>query len=300
MKLSKKNKVFNGICAVVLISFFIIMTYMYSSAVKVPKKAINKEAISLNSSVKVKDSLIVGYLGDREGNPIYSLGILSSGNTDKKELRFTAIHEKTMVNLEGYDKYTFGDLYKEGGIELLIKGMNSTFDLDIDKYTEIDFSKIDKVVNSLGNITLPIESEDIPFIDSDMKQGNQELNGEQVIKYYRYRGVADSDFNIEARCITVMNSILVKTSELNFFKAPKVLIGAAPAITTNFSNTEIVLMFSNLIGKNYEVVSLALPIENTFSLQLQKEPNIYYIKWDEEVNKRMLKDFVINGIRPSR
>lgn len=90
--------------------------------------------------------------------------------------------------------------YANGGPQCLMKTVNETFDLDINKYAEIDFNVFQKVVDEVGGVDIHT---DAPIIDDTLgviipDPGTTRLNGSQALDYVRARkveGTSKSDLD---------------------------------------------------------------------------------------------------------
>lgn len=165
--------------------------------------------------------------------------------------------------------------YSLGGPECLLKTVNETFDLNIDKYAELDFGVFREVVDSIGGVKMNFEH---PVIDDTLgavipEAGLVNLNGEQALNYVRARqveGTSKSDLDRINRqqnfFISVFNSINAKEKS----KDPLFLISMAKLLSDNMNTinlnaselASIMKSSTNVNPENFAITTIPIANEN--------------------------------------
>jgi LCP family protein required for cell wall assembly len=121
-----------------------------------------------------------------------------------------------------------------GGPAVLKKTVSTVLDLPIHYFVRVDFSALEKIVDTLGGITVNVENPivDLTFPADNMidyspfrlSAGTQTLNGKTALKYARSRhgaGGEGSDFARAKRQQKVITAIKDKAMSANVLTSPK-------------------------------------------------------------------------------
>lgn len=143
-----------------------------------------------------------GYDNEQHADVIMLLSI----NQTKKSVKMISIPRDTYVDIEGYKKYKLNKSYAYGGEQLLIKTINSTFDLNITEYVTVDFEGFIDIINDIGGIEMEITEAEKNYINNTSKicyqvsgnsykmvarSGKVTLSGEQAVTHARNRTTAN-------------------------------------------------------------------------------------------------------------
>jgi len=191
-----------------------------------------------------------------------------------------------------YDKINAS--YAYGGEELLLKTLNTNFDLNIKYYVTVDFSTMEQLVDAIGGITVEVKDIEVPYINKVIKEqykllggelnylkkgGEQLLDGRQALAYSRIRKVGNSDWERTSRQRIVLGKIIDKIkNNLNIKMLLTLTKQVAPLTKTNIDTN---LMFK--MGWSY------LRHKDTFVLEDFRVPfdnygidryynGVYYLK----------------------
>jgi LCP family protein required for cell wall assembly len=175
------------------------------------------------------------------------------------------------VNVPGFDygkintAYFLGELYKlpGGGAGLAVQTVEQLLGIDINYYTQIDFSAFENFINEIGGISVDVPYEITvdpigPNNTVTLPKGVQHLDGPTALAYARNRDTFGGDFDRAARQQQVVMAVFDKITSLGTL--PK-LIANAPTIYNNLHSG----IHTNLNLK--EAISLAwtaaqIPREN--------------------------------------
>ncbi len=109
-------------------------------------------------------------------------------------------------NLLAYQKGSWRSLkeiYRDGGLEALVAAVEAIGEVEVHYYAVVDFAAFEELVDSVGGVEITVEK---PIIYEDQSQnlhiriepGDHLLNGEEALKYVRYRG-SESEYDRIAR-----------------------------------------------------------------------------------------------------
>ncbi len=132
-----------------------------------------------------------------------------------------------------------------GGVDLMLKTVEDTLGINVDKYVLINNEGVKKLVNALGGIPIYIEK-DMYYNDNsgglhiNLSKGLHVLNGEQVEGYLRFRKDGLGDIGRTSRQQWFVKAVLEKLQSPSVIpKIPEVLNIAAANIKTNLSLYEM-------------------------------------------------------------
>lgn len=132
--------------------------------------------------------------------------MLLSVNQTKKTVKLISIPRDTYVDIEGYKKYKLNKSYAVGGEQLLVKTLNSNFDLNITEYVTIDFTGFVHIINKIDGIEMEITEAEKNYINQKSNEvykvsknkyksvshsGKVTLDGEQAVTHARNRTTAN-------------------------------------------------------------------------------------------------------------
>jgi LCP family protein required for cell wall assembly len=153
-----------------------------------------------------------------------------------------AIPRDTKVIIPGYGvnkinaAYAFGDAYEQdsgGGPGLVMETIEANFGVHIDHYAEVDFTGFEKVIDTVGGVTIdnpyPIKDDEYPAAGNDYMRiyfpaGWQHLNGERALQYARTRH-DDGDAMRSIRQEQVLMALLNQAQKSNLISNAAQLIG---------------------------------------------------------------------------
>jgi polyisoprenyl-teichoic acid--peptidoglycan teichoic acid transferase len=215
--------------------------------------------------------------------------MLLTVNPKTKKVYLLSIPRDTRVYIpsEGRkDKITHS--YSYGGIEATIAAVNELIDVPIDYYITTDFKGFEKIVDSLGGITV-----DVPFtfkaqLTGSLKwhtfhKGKQKLNGNEALAYVRMRkSDPRGDFGRNERQKQVIKAIIDKsTSITSLTKLDDVIASLGDHVRTNIPPSDL-LSFIYLYQKMDDV-----RVENLHLKGYDDTINevYYYIPDEQSVNE---------------
>lgn len=152
-------------------------------------------------------------------------------------------------------------LYSQEGIEGLVLAAEELLGMPIEKYVIVDYNAVVACVDLLGGVEVNVpfhmvynDPYDDPPLYIDIPEGIQVLNGEQSLKFLRYRkGYSNQDLGrIEAQ------QQFIKSAVKNALgvKLPSLINEAYSHIETNINVTDILSLTNDIVGFSTDNISL--------------------------------------------
>ena len=318
---NKKKKWILSIVTVIVLTTVIGTLYVYSQLSAVKKVSISKNDQQLKIDKKADqygdDVINIAFFGlDRrkKDEPSRSDAIMIISLDKKhKKVKVSSIMRDSYVDIDGHGKTKLNHAYAYGGPELAIKTINSTFKLNIRNFVAVDFYELEKIIDTVGGVEIPVRSDEIKYINIYMqetakiqgksvqevqKPGLQNLNGMQAVAYARIRYTSGGDYERTERQRIVLTAIMNKVKKLGPTEFPKVVSALLPNVESSFSSTEIMKMGTS---------AFALGIDN---IEQQRFPlddycqgkiidGVYYLLFNEEKTINQIHKYIFEDIKPN-
>lgn len=182
--------------------------------------------------------------------------MLASYDRQTKKADIISIPRDTYYPREGYDSLAqlkINSIYGTEGIEGLMDAVEDIVGIPVDKYVTVDYDAVKAAVDALGGVEYNVPFDmvysdpyDTPPLYINIKAGYQTLNGENALKFLRYRhGYAEGDIG---RVKAQQDFIKATIEKALSFKLVSVIREVYPYINTNFSITEMLGLAGDAIG----------------------------------------------------
>ncbi|MDN4492649.1 LCP family protein [Ureibacillus aquaedulcis] len=293
----RKGRLFFTLFILLLIGICIYTYFQYQSGLKLASETKLPEAefVADESGEIIKNYLIIGVDSRGEEESRSDTMMLLSWNQDTNDLKLVSFMRDIYADIPGYKSYKLNTAYYLGGVQLLKDTLNSMFDVPIHHYALIDFKSFESLIDILApdGIDMDVEKDMSAYIDVSLSKGQQQLNGQELLGYARFRHDEDGDFGRVQRQQKVIDALkdeLLSPANLN--NLPK-LIGAAQGyITTDLATSEeIKTVLSLAVGGKVEIQKMTIPVEGSYSYQSYTHAGDV-IEIDLDANKQNLHDFL--------
>lgn len=238
------------------------------------------------SSSNVLNVMLIGE--DTRGDNIQDSGtradsaIIGSINTNTGEIVLTSIlrdayvYYETTPGDESTGRYgKINGAMAFGGVDCYINAVERMFKVNIDNYVIVNFTSFQKIIDSLGGVTITMTNSEIREINNHPKTyGNVTINGEagdillsgeQALAYCRIRHL-DSD-NVRAdRQKTVLLQLFKKASSSSKMKLAELATTLMPYVKTGFSKKEVLSIGQYALSHgwiSYKTVTYTVPTNET-------------------------------------
>jgi len=233
--------------------------------------------------------------------------MILSVNQTKKSIKMISIPRDTYVDIEGYKKYKLNKSYAYGGEQLLIKTLNSTFDLNISEYVTVDFTGFIHIINDIGGIEIEITEAERSYINehssgvyiisgnkykSLSNAGKVTLTGEQAVAHARNRTTAN-DIARTSKHRDVMAATMSKIANMEADKILGLVDDLLKEVKTNINVMKYTGILTNIVYDRAtymnNITSVLVPsMDYSKGINLQSD-GAYVIETDIEKAK---EDFV--------
>ncbi|MDM5248375.1 MULTISPECIES: LCP family protein [unclassified Lysinibacillus] len=218
-----------------------------------------------------------------------------SWNKKTNDVKLVSFMRDIYANIPGYQSYKLNTAYYLGGVQLLKDTISNMFGLPIHHYAIIDFKNFESLVDILApnGVKIDVEKDMSEKIGVSLKQGEQYLNGKELLGYARFRHDAEGDFGRVARQQKVIealkNEVLAPQNILNL---PKFVGAAQGYVTTDFSSKEEVQQVLKMVSKGkVNLEKATIPIEGSYSFKYFSHAGDSIVI-DVEKNKEFLRKFL--------
>ncbi|GAB3060386.1 LCP family protein [Salinicoccus sesuvii] len=287
---------------ILLVSLIVLALYAffsYQSGLGIAQEnGVEQETYEFNSEDNnngKKNILLLG--ADREEDGAQRTDVIMIAQYDfmNKEMKLVSLMRDIYVDIPGYQNYKINSVYSLGGVELLRQTIEQNFGIEVEEYAVIDYQAFESVVDVINKngITIDVEKDMSEKIDADLKQGEQQLNGKDLLDYARFRQDEEGDFGRVRRQQQVINALKDEALSVgNVLKLPKITGTAVGHINTSMSNGELYrMMASFLVRSDKNIETLTLPIEHTYQfVDVPHAGNV--IDLDFETNSQYVHDFL--------
>lgn len=232
--------------------------------------------------------------------------ILLSISNETKTIHLTSLLRDMYVEIPGHDGNRLNAAYAYGGPELLMKTIEENFDVEVNRYVQVNFQAFAHLVDAVEGVELEVTNEEVKYINAYLVEYNMlegkdvetdyldetlngriHLNGPQALAYCRNRYLG-TDFGRTERQRKVLSAAIRKAPKA-LLKDPLGLMNdILPMLTTNLTQSEIGKLFlqtPNFLV--YDIVQGSLPVEGSYSnsfirgmavLEVDFEKNNEYIR----------------------
>lgn len=280
-KPKKKMNIFVKILLTLLILIVVFVTVVFSTSYIYLKNKLGKidyvdlksTEITINHSVD--ESLAtyrnIALLGIDARSDTFGTGnrsdciMILSLNEKTKDVKIASVYRDTYLNIDGHglDKVTHA--YSYGGPKLALNTLNKNLDLNITEFVAINFDTVRVVVDSIGGVEIPIDSQEVKYINGYINSlnkqfgtssanittpGTYKLDGVQALAYSRIRYTDGGDYKRTERMRDVFMAVFKKAKTMNISELNNLANTILHHVSTNISENEIMGMIPKAISFN--------------------------------------------------
>lgn len=269
-KIFKKNKILFIIISFILIFALGGISYTYYLSSKVERVNIDRsDVVGTGKEVpKEADDLITIALFGSDYSEIYNVSaadatMILSINTKNNTIKLCSLMRDIYLDLPDGGKMNLNYTILDGGPSSILKAINYNFNLNVDKFVQVDLERLPKIIDALGGVEIEITPDELKYINGYIDNidknnntktepiytsGKQLLNGTQASAYCRIRYTEGRDFKRTERQRDVLNALFVKFKDINITEVPGIINTILPLVTTNLTNSEIISISSKALG----------------------------------------------------
>lgn len=126
-----------------------------------------------------------------------------------KKPKLISFMRDTLVTIPGYGENKINAAYAFGGADLVRQTLAENFGLETNYYAKVDFRSFEKVIDTLfpSGVAINAEKYMSKNLEVAIKQGQQQMNGLELLQYARFRMDEEGDFGRVRRQQQVMDAI---------------------------------------------------------------------------------------------
>lgn len=261
-KMNKKNKIFFSILTIIFLLIIGITSYIYYISRKVERVSVDRaDVVNTGKEVpkEAEDVITIALFGS-DFSEYYDVSsadstMILSINTKNNTIKLCSLMRDIYLDLPDGGKMNLNYTILDGGPSSILKTINYNFNLNIDKFVQVDLERLPKIIDALGGVQIDIAPDEIQYINGYIDSidnnngtstehiytsGKQLLNGTQASAYCRIRYTDGRDFKRTERQRNVLNALFIKFKDINLTEVPGMINEILPLVTTNLTNSEII------------------------------------------------------------
>ncbi|RLQ92462.1 LCP family protein [Planomicrobium sp. Y74] len=195
--------------------------------------------------------------------------MLVSHNKESNEVKVVSFMRDIYAEIPGYQSYKLNTAYYLGGVDLLADTLRNMFGVEIQHYALVDFSSFEKLVDiaAPNGVEVDVEKDMSENIGVSLTQGQQRLNGKELLGYARFRADNEGDFGRVRRQQQVLAALkeeMVSVSAIPKF--PKLAGAAQGYVQTDMPALDQVKLATDMAtGGTEGIERLTIPVEGSHS-----------------------------------
>ncbi|WP_332632946.1 LCP family protein [Halalkalibacter flavus] len=216
-------------------------------------------------------------------------------NPTNGEAKVASIMRDAYVEIPGKSKNKINASFAFGGVELLQQTLEHNFDLKIHYYALANFDGFIKLVDTIApnglEVTIERKMSD-PNNAINFEPGAQRLNGEETLKYVRFRKDNENDFGRVKRQQEILQHLKNELFTISgMTKIPKLIGMLEPHVKTNMRTTKMLSLGRDVVLNPIEdIETLRIPIENSFTDAYYQHAGAV-LDIDVDTNRQALTEF---------
>lgn len=230
-----------------------------------------------------------------------------------KKIKLSSIMRDTYVEVNGHGKTKITHAFAYGGAQLAIRTINENFNMNIRDYASVDFFEFEKIIDSLGGVTIDVKPEEVSLIndkvleiadiekssdDKVTKSGIQLLNGKQAVGYTRVRYTAGGDFVRTDRQRTVLSALLTKIQASGKAAYPEVISKLLPFTETSMGSMDIVKLGISIFTSNISTIQQErFPVDGYCIGKMID--GVWYLSTDLKATTDQLHKYIYEDVKPT-
>ena len=289
-----------GILFLLLIALLAIGAYFfmqYQSGKKLAEEA-DLPVVEFNNDEAnegYQNILVLGVDSRGEEQSRTDTMMLVAHNKETNDVKVVSFMRDIYADIPGYQSYKLNTAFYLGGVDLLADTLRNMFGVEIHNYALVDFSSFEKLVDiaAPNGVEIDVEKDMSEHIGVSLTQGEQLLNGKELLGYARFRADSEGDFGRVRRQQQVLAALkdeLVSISAIPKF--PKLAGAAQGYVQTDMQVLDQVKLATNMsTGGTEGIERLTIPVENSYSDASYPHAGAV-LEIDLEQNRQALSEFL--------
>lgn len=307
----KKHKILRRFLAVVIVLllaltalWYVSVSYLYDKVEYAPTDILAEEPMKEEG---VTNILLIGNDSRENGGDGRSDAmILVSISNRTQTIYLTSLLRDIYVEIPGHESNRLNAAYAFGGPELLLETIKQNFDIEVNRYVQVNFQAFANLIDAVGGVDLELTNEEVQLVNAYLNEYNMlenrpmdtdylpadasgllHLNGPQALAYSRNRYIG-SDFGRTQRQRKILEAVFHQLPSSVLTNADDMIDGILPNLTTNISRSECYLLSLDAPKLlTYELVQASIPIEGSYQNATIRKMSVLQV--DFEKNKEFIR-----------
>lgn len=191
---------------------------------------------------KVKEKKIEGEDRHKATGKRTDTMMLCKFNLETGDITMLSIPRDTRVNIRGRkEKERINHAHSYGGPYLAIKTVKDLLNIDLDYYVTVDYLAVKTIVDAIGGVEIDVpermyykDPTDKPPLVIDFQPGQQTLDGDDSIRFLRYRSKKEGDLaRVRNQQLFMKEFVKQSLRRKNITKLPKMIKTYFDYVDTN-------------------------------------------------------------------
>lgn len=231
--------------------------------------------------------------------------MILSINTKTNEIKLMSLMRDMYLDLPDGGKQNLNYTMSDGGPSLILKTINYNFNLNVDKFVQVDLTNLPVVIDILGGVTLDITADELNFINNYISHidgnngtstqklsspGLQLVNGTQAAAYCRIRYTEGRDYKRTERQRDVLSALFNEVKNISISDVPSLISNLLPLVSTNLTNSEILSISTKVLGMGVtEIEQGRFPLDEHHTTEWT---DMYHMIIDKEKTTEEIHKFI--------
>lgn len=231
--------------------------------------------------------------------------MILSINTKTNEIKLMSLMRDIYLDLPDGGKQNLNYTMSDGGPSLILKTINYNFNLNVDKFVQVDLTNLPVVIDILGGVTLDITADELNFINNYISHidgnngtstqklsspGLQLVNGTQAAAYCRIRYTEGRDYKRTERQRDVLSALFNEVKNISISDVPSLISNLLPLVSTNLTNSEILSISTKVLGMGVtEIEQGRFPLDEHHTTEWT---DMYHMIIDKEKTTEEIHKFI--------
>jgi LCP family protein required for cell wall assembly len=289
----------------IIIGIIVFSIVQYKAGLDLASTVEHEEVEFTGDPLDVKNSsieniLVLGVDTRGEEQSRSDTMMLVSWNKETDEVNIVSFMRDIYADIPGYKSYKLNTAYYLGGVQLVKDTISSMFGVPIHHYALIDFNNFETLVDIVApnGVEVDVEKAMSEKIGVTLEPGVQQLSGQELLGYARFRADSEGDFGRVARQQKVIEALKDEVlSPTNTIYYPKFAGAIQGYVQSDYSTTdEVRKVLSLAFSGGVEINKLTIPVKNSYDFG--SYPGVgSVIDIDVEKNKQALSEFIGTRLR---
>lgn len=243
----------------------------------------------------IENVLVLGVDSSENGKSRTDTMILVSWNKETSEVNLVSFMRDIYAPIPGYKPYKLNTAYFLDGVQLAKDTISSMFGVPIHHYALVDFNSFESLVDIIApkGVEIDVEKAMSEKIGVTLEPGVQQLNGQELLGYARFRADVEGDFGRVSRQQKVIEALKEEVlSPTNIINYPKFAGAIQGYVQSDYSTNDEVKKILNLaFSGGVKINKLTIPVERSFDYASYSGVGSV-IEINVEENKQALSEFI--------